>query len=185
AKTIMKIFKKQTRQIVKWILYYFIMFFLFILQTTPGLFAIGQARPVFLYTLVVLIAFFEQELPSAVFGMFCGLLIDYSSSRPLGFNAFFLVIIATVISLLTKYLIRSNFTNFISFSAAANFLIINLDFFFSYIIWNHDGLAQIYSEKIIWIFIYSVIITAPLYYLFKFIALKFNRPNEDRFELSE
>ena len=68
-------------QILKWICYMLALFVCAALQTTPGLFRLGQAKPLYLLPLCLAVAVYEGEFAGALFGAVCGLLWDYTAGR--------------------------------------------------------------------------------------------------------
>lgn len=68
---------------------------------------IFNARAFILLPLCVCIAMFEREIASAVFGVVAGVLWDVSAGQD-GFNAFVLLLICAVCSLLISHFMRRN-----------------------------------------------------------------------------
>ena len=71
-------------QILKWGCYVLALFVCAALQTTPGLFQLGQAKPLFILPLCLAVAVYEGEFAGALFGAVCGLLWDYTAGRTVG-----------------------------------------------------------------------------------------------------
>jgi len=69
--------KRSRGQIVKWICYALLGLLCAVLQTTPGLFQFGTAKPLWLLPLALAVAVFEGEFAGAVFGAVCGLMWDW------------------------------------------------------------------------------------------------------------
>ena len=79
-----------------------------ILQNSPGgIPDIFGARALILLPVCVSIAMFEREIAAALFGVFAGFLWDVSTGRD-GFNAFLLLIICAICSLLISHFMRNN-----------------------------------------------------------------------------
>ena len=55
-------------QILKWGCYVLALFVCAALQTTPGLFQLGQAKPLFILPLCLAVAVYEGEFAGALFG---------------------------------------------------------------------------------------------------------------------
>lgn len=97
---------------IRRIVFVLVIFFVAILQNTPHLFPeIFGAHAFLLIPLVVCIAMFERDLASTVMGVFAGALWDVPSSWGDGFNALFLMLIATAVGLLINYLMRNNLSS--------------------------------------------------------------------------
>ena len=58
---------------VKWLLYTFLLFLAFILQTTVGFLQVFGVKPIFILPVMVYISMFEGELAGAVVGIIGGL----------------------------------------------------------------------------------------------------------------
>ena len=71
-------------QILKWVCYVLGLFVCAALQTTPGLFQLGQAKPLFILPLCLAVAVYEGEFAGALFGAVGGLLWDYTAGRTVG-----------------------------------------------------------------------------------------------------
>ncbi len=76
------------------------------------------ARAFLLLPLLVSIAMFEREIAAAVFGAFAGVLWDITSVKD-GFNAFVLMLICAVCSLLIIRLMRNNILTALVLGASA------------------------------------------------------------------
>ena len=79
--------KRSRGQIVKWICYALLGLLCTVLQTTPGLFQFGAAKPLWLLPLALAVAVFEGEFAGAVFGAVCGLMWDWLAGRTVGMLA--------------------------------------------------------------------------------------------------
>ena len=93
------------RNQIKWCIYCLLLPILYVLQTTPGFLAFGDAKPMLLIPLAVAVSCFEQPLPSGIYALFCGLFTDAAADYLLGFNAIILMFACVIISLVhTAYL---------------------------------------------------------------------------------
>ena len=63
--------KRKSSQIFKWVCYTLLMLLCTVLQTMPGLFQLGAAKPLYLLPLALAVSVFEGELAAAVFGPPC------------------------------------------------------------------------------------------------------------------
>ena len=71
--------KRKSSQIFKWVCYTLLMLLCTVLQTMPGLFQLGAAKPLYLLPLALAVSVFEGEFAGAVFGAVCGLMWDYTA----------------------------------------------------------------------------------------------------------
>ena len=79
--------KRKSSQIFKWVCYTLLMLLCTVLQTMPGLFQLGAAKPLYLLPLALAVSVFEGEFAGAVFGAVCGLMWDYTAGRTVGMLA--------------------------------------------------------------------------------------------------
>ena len=80
-------------QALKWACYAAALFVCAALQTTPGLFRLGQAKPLFILPLCLAVAVYEGEFAGALFGAVGGLLWDYTAGRTVGMLALELLLL--------------------------------------------------------------------------------------------
>ena len=78
--------KRSRSQILKWCCYVLGLFVCAALQTTPGLFQLGEAKPLWLLPLALAVAVEEGEFAGGIFGAVCGLMWDYTAGRTVGIN---------------------------------------------------------------------------------------------------
>ena len=79
--------KRSRSQIIKWVCYTLLMLLCTVLQTTPGLFQLGDAKPLWLLPLALAVAVEEDEFAGGIFGAVCGLMWDYTAGRTVGMLA--------------------------------------------------------------------------------------------------
>ena len=85
-------------QALKWACYAAALFVCAALQTTPGLFRLGQAKPLFILPLCLAVAVYEGEFAGALFGAVGGLLWDYTAGRTVGMLALELLLLCFALS---------------------------------------------------------------------------------------
>ena len=89
-------------QALKWVCYAAALFVCAALQTTPGLFRLGQAKPLFILPLCLAVAVYEGEFAGALFGAVGGLLWDYTAGRTVGMLALELLLLCFALSVLVQ-----------------------------------------------------------------------------------
>ena len=119
-------------QILKWICYVLGLFVCAALQTTPGLFRLGQAKPLFLLPLCLAVAVYEGEFSGALFGAVCGLLWDYTAGRTVGMLALELLLLCLALSVLVQLYLQGSTWNFALISMVTAALVLSLDWLFFY-----------------------------------------------------
>ena len=90
--------KRKSSQIFKWVCYTLLMLLCTVLQTMPGLFQLGAAKPLYLLPLALAVSVFEGEFAGAIFGAVCGLMWDYTAGRTVGMLALELMILSFAVS---------------------------------------------------------------------------------------
>ena len=119
--------KRSRSQLLKWGCYVLALFVCAALQTTPGLFQLGQARPLLVLPLCLAVAVFEGEFAGALFGTVGGLLWDYAAGRTVGMLALELLLLCFGVSVLVQLYLQVNFGNFAAVSTATALVVLSLD----------------------------------------------------------
>ncbi|MBC5788268.1 MULTISPECIES: rod shape-determining protein MreD [Clostridiaceae] len=156
--------KKSTRSVLKWVIYIVILFFLFILQTTPGFLEIMGVRPVFVLPYAVAIAMLEHERSAAAIGIVAGCLWDSATSRLFGTSVIILMVCCVTISLLVMYLVKSNVINNILFCLGTLVIYFLIDFVFGYLIWGYSHMGLLLVRNILPTIGYSLLFS-PIFFL--------------------
>ena len=124
--------KRSRGQIVKWICYALLGLLCAVLQTTPGLFQFGAAKPLWLLPLALAVAVFEGEFAGAVFGAVCGLMWDWLAGRTVGMLALELLLLCFAVSVLVQLYLQVNPGNFAAVNTITALLVLSLDWLFFY-----------------------------------------------------
>ena len=119
-------------QILKWGCYVLALFVCAALQTTPGLFQLGQAKPLFILPLCLAVAVYEGEFAGALVGAVCGLLGDYTAGRTVGMLALDLLLMCVALSVLVQLYLQGSTWNFALISMVTAALVLSLDWLFFY-----------------------------------------------------
>ena len=136
--------KRSRGQIVKWICYALLGLLCAVLQTTPGLFQLGEAKPLWLLPLALAVAVFEGEFAGAVFGAVCGLMWDWLAGRTVGMLALELLLLCFAVSVLVQLYLQVNPGNFAAVSTATALVVLSLDWLFFYYMPGYTGAALRY-----------------------------------------
>ena len=131
--------KKGKERFLKWLFYALLLFFCYIVQTTPGLLAIGSIQPVLVVPVCLAVAVLENELAGAIFGALAGLMWDLSASRISGFFGIILCVLCVAVSFCFLFWIRQNTVNFTLACAAALLVAVGLDYLFNFLIFYQGG----------------------------------------------
>lgn len=136
--------KRSRGQIVKWICYALLGLLCAVLQTTPGLFQFGAAKPLWLLPLALSVAVFEGEFAGAVFGAVCGLMWDWLAGRTVGMLALELLLLCFAVSVLVQLYLQVNPGNFAAVSTATALVVLSLDWLLFYYMPGYTGAALRY-----------------------------------------
>lgn len=105
--------KRSRSQIIKWVCYTLLMLLCTVLQTTPGLFQLGDAKPLWLLPLALAVAVEEDEFAGGIFGAVCGLMWDYTAGRTVGMLAFELLVLCFLLSAVVQLYFKASAANFV------------------------------------------------------------------------
>ena len=125
--------KRSRGQIVKWICYALLGLLCAVLQTTPGLFQFGAAKPLWLLPLAL-----------AVAGAVCGLMWDWLAGRTVGMLALELLLLCFAVSAVMQLYFKNSAANFALIASAAALLVLTLDWLFFYYMPGYTGAALRY-----------------------------------------
>lgn len=149
--------KRSRGQIVKWICYALLGLLCAVLQTTPGLFQFGAAKPLWLLPLALAVAVFEGEFAGAVFGAVCGLMWDWLAGRTVGMLALELLLLCFAVSVLVQLYLQVNPGNFAAVNTITALLVLSLDWLFFYYMPGYAGAALRYIAFVL----PSAVLTIP------------------------
>ena len=105
--------KRKSSQIFKWVCYTLLMLLCTVLQTMPGLFQLGAAKPLYLLPLALAVSVFEGEFAGAIFGAVCGLMWDYTAGRTVGMLALELMVLSFAVSAVVQLYLKDTAQNFL------------------------------------------------------------------------
>ncbi len=143
---------------LRWALYALIIFFCFILATAGSF-----RKPLLLLPVALCIASYAREHTAMLAGISCGLLLDITCGKLLGFNALILMFLCIGVSLLYKHYLVPRLFTFLVLTAVCAFLQGGIDFFFYYAIWDHEHVSRIFTHHIVPCCIYTIISALPVY----------------------
>lgn len=175
------------RTLIKWLLYAAILVFSYSLMRS-GVFRGWQ--PVFLIPLPIAVAMREQELPSCVFSLLCGLYTDCAYGFVFGFSAFWLIICGLLASLLSRNLVQPNLFNFLWLTAGALLLEFSMDYLFRAVLWDLPSRGVLLTDSILPTAGATLLLSPLVYFPVKGIGRRFGtlggsqryEPNEEEAE---
>ena len=149
--------KRSRSQLLKWGCYVLALFVCAALQTTPGLFQLGEAKPLLVVPLCLAVAVFEGEFAGALLGTVGGLLWDYAAGRTVGMLALELLLLCFGVSVLVQLYLQVNPGNFAAVNTMTALLVLSLDWLFFYYMPGYAGAG----ERFLWVVLPSALMTAP------------------------
>lgn len=149
--------RRSRSQLLKWGCYVLALFVCAALQTTPGLFQLGEAKPLLVLPLCLAVAVFEGEFAGALLGTVGGLLWDCTAGRTVGMLALELLLLCFAVSVLVQLYLQVNPGNFAAVSTATALVVLSLDWLFFYYMPGYAGAG----ERFLWVVLPSALMTAP------------------------
>ena len=134
--------RRSRSQLLKWGCYVLALFVCAALQTTPGLFQLGEAKPLLVLPLCLAVAVFEGEFAGALLGAVGGLLWDCTAGRTVGMLALELLLLCFAVSVLVQLYLQVNPGNFAAVSTATALVVLSLDWLFFYYMPGYSGAAS-------------------------------------------
>ncbi len=162
-------------RIAKYATYGVLLLLLFLMQSAPRLFEVGGIRPMLIIPCVIVISVFEGEIVGGAYGFFGGLLCDFTSTMLFGVNAFVFFIFALITGLLSRYLLRPTIVNGWFFSAVTAIVRAAVEYYLMYSMWGYEYAPMVFWRKLFPVAIYTIVITPILFYIVRFVYLKFAR----------
>lgn len=150
--------KRSRSQLFKWGCYVLLMLLCTVLQTTPGLFQFGAAKPLWLLPLALAVAVFEGEFAGALFGVVCGLMWDYTAGRTVGMLALELMVLCFLLSAVMQLYFKASVPNFLLLGGACALLVLTLDWLFFYYMPGYSGAAS----RWLWFVLPTAVLSVPV-----------------------
>lgn len=165
--------RRRRSQLLKWGCYGLGLLFCTVLQTCPGLFQLGQAKPLYLLPLCLAVASFEGEFAGALFGAVCGLMWDWTAGRTVGLLALALMLLAFGMSVAVQLFLKCSTPNFVLVSMGGALLLLLCDFMFFYVMPGYTGAAQRVLEFVLPCTVLTGPVAAPMFWLVRRISTEF------------
>ena len=149
--------RRKSSQIKKWVCYALLMLLCTVLQTTPGLFQLGSAKPLYLLPLCLAAAVFEGEFAGAIFGAVCGLMWDYTAGRTVGMLALELMTLCFAASVVVQLYLKDTPANFVLLTVGCAAVVLAADWLFFYYMPGYAGAGR----RLLEFAVPSALLTAP------------------------
>ena len=158
-------------QALKWACYAAALFVCAALQTTPGLFRLGQAKPLFILPLCLAVAVYEGEFAGALFGAVGGLLWDYTAGRTVGMLALELLLLCFALSVLVQVYLQGSTWNFALIGTGTALVVLSLDWLFFYYM---PGYSWALSRWLTFVLPSAVMTLVPSLVLFSLVTVGYS-----------
>ena len=136
--------KRSRSQRLKWGCYILLLVVCTVLQTMPGLFQFGAAKPLWLLPLCLAVSAAEGEFAGAIFGAVCGLMWDYTAGRTVGMLALELMLLCFGVSVVVQLYLKDTPSNFVLLAVVCALLVLSADWLFFYYMPGYTGAALRY-----------------------------------------
>ena len=168
------------RFLLKYSLYFLIACGLTVLQNIPGLFAIGEWKPMLTAAFAFCVALYEGEIAGSLFGVAAGLMCDTFSSYKYGFYAMMMLAACMMFGLLARTYMRRVAVNAVLFTLAGMVVIQFCGAFFSLLIWEYEGAWGYFLRRYLPMCVYTAVSAVPCYYLVRLIHSRTDPQKSDR-----
>lgn len=173
---------EKRRLFIKWTLYSGLLLLLYVFMRSG---AMDKWQPILIIPLAAAVSMGENELPSCVFAMFCGFMIDIACNNIFGFSAVWLMAVCLASSLLVRNLIRVNLFNFCAVSLTAILLQFSMDYLFNVAIWGRPGGEIIFTASMLPSAVSTFLLSPAIYYLVRLINKKFGEASDGTVSYNE
>lgn len=157
---------------LRWFCYFLVLLFFYMVMS-GGFFSRWQ--PLLIIPLAIAVSMFEREVGSALFGAFCGLMLDTACGNLFGMSSVWLMPCSLAVSLLVMNLMRENFVNHLWLVTITCIIMAFMEYFFKYFIWNEANSAIVLVIYIIPSYLAAIILSPGVYFLTRAISLKFSQ----------
>lgn len=169
--------RRSRSQLLKWVCYGLLALLCTVLQTTPGLFQLGDAKPLWLLPLALAVSVFEDEFTGAIFGTVCGLMWDWTAGRTVGMLALELMLLCFAVSAVMQLYFQCTPLNFAVLASGAGLLVLTLDWLFFYYMPGYAGAAARYLWFVLPAAVLSIPVCFPLFWAVRRIHADFKIDN--------
>ena len=150
--------KRSRSQRLKWGCYILLLVVCTVLQTMPGLFQFGAAKPLWLLPICLAVSAAEGEFAGAIFGAVCGLMWDYTAGRTVGMLALELMILCFGVSVVVQLYLKDTPSNFVLLAVVCALLVLSADWLFFYYMPGYSGAAS----RWLWFVLPTAVLSVPV-----------------------
>lgn len=164
--------------LVRYVVFSFEILFFYMLQQTPRLLPeIYGARPVILITVAISIALMETEVASMIFGVACGLLLDFGTGGSLGLYAIILCILCFLISILVQNVVQVHLLTALLVAIWATAIPVVLGWVFQYLLKGYTNPSYAILHHYLPKYLYTLILFPLIFLITRGIARGLRTPD--------
>ncbi len=164
------------KQVIKYGIFMFSVFVLYILQSTPGFLQIFGVKPVLIIPFCTSLAMLDESEYAGGVYLLGGLLCDLSAGRVVGSFSISLMLVCVAAVVAVKFIIKTTSRNFFYFAFSGMMFIYTVDFAFSFLMGGgYTYLLSYYLKNVVFISFYSAIFTQLFYRFIDYINGRFMR----------
>ena len=161
--------RQAIRSVIRWVLYSLLLVIGYTLQCTLPL---HKWQPLFTVAIACAVSFYEGELSGCIFAAFAGFLHDLSTGGLFGFTSIWLVPCCMFVTLLVVNLIHRNIVNYLWMTTATLIITQFTELLFKHILWRNPYINIILLEYMLPSVIATIVSSAVIYLLVKFLNKK-------------
>lgn len=136
--------------------------------------------PLLIIPLASAVAMFEGDLAAGVFGAVCGLMLDMANGVTVaGFSSLWLLAFCPLISLLSRFFVKSNFFSHFVMNAVLCSVMAAMDMLFLHWAWEGGESAISFTHSVLPAYGGAILLSVPVFLLVRLISRK-TRPAEER-----
>lgn len=169
--------KRRRSQRMKWGCYILLLVVCTVLQTMPGLFQFGAAKPLWLLPLCLAVSAAEGEFAGAIFGAVCGLMWDYTAGRTVGMLALELMALSFLLSAVVQLYLQNTPQNFAALAGGAALLVLACDWLFFYYMPGYSGALERLVRFVLPSAVLTLPVSLPIYWAARRISTEFKIDN--------
>jgi cell shape-determining protein MreD len=135
----------------------------------------GTVKPILLIPFGLCVVLFEisvpnRELSAMLIGIGVGFLVDVSCGKLFGYSAFFISVFCVIETILFTRVFTRNVFNFSVYAMFCVLVFLFFDYVFYYVLWGYDGVGLIWRKIMFPCFIWTVVSSVVIYFVFKLVA---------------
>lgn len=162
--------KPKFSSFLKYLSYIIEIILVYILFSVPNLIPeIYGGKPSLLIVIALSIAVFEREIPSMIFGLGCGVLIDFGYSNAAGTFTVLLTVVCFFLGYAANNIAVFNLFSTLFTSALVVAGLFSLHFLFTYVMKDYGGAESYFIHHYISRMVQTFLFTPVFYYLNRFI----------------